>query len=74
MTEEVSTNIGNDNVGASAEAHAEAGTEVTDSSVSADAEVGASAEAHAGTTVGGVDMEVMIPKRLQEKLQPMLKK
>ena len=55
VSEEVS--VGDEDLGASAEAHAEAGVEVTDSSVSAEAEVGASAEAHAGTTQGGVDLE-----------------
>ena len=48
VSKEVS--VGNEDVGASAEAHAGASAEVTDSSVSAEAEVGASAEAHAGTT------------------------
>ena len=42
--------VGDEDLGASAEAHAEAGVEVTDTSVSAEAEVGASVEAHAGTT------------------------
>jgi hypothetical protein len=43
MSEEVNKSVGNENVGASAEAHV--GTEVTNTSVSAG--VGASVEAHA---------------------------
>ena len=45
--------VGDDDVGASVETHAGASAEVTDSSVSAEAEVGAGVEAHAGTTEGG---------------------
>ena len=55
------TSVGNEDVGASAEVHAEAGVEVTDSSVSAGAEVGVGVEAHAGTTVGGVDGKQVDP-------------
>ena len=43
VSKEVS--VGDEDLGASAVAHAEAGVEVTDSSVSAEAEVGTSAEA-----------------------------